>query len=185
MMILLPSSLWFLVRSHYTVCFYFLYDRCQLHCTVAVDFTASNGHPHAPRSLHYAQPGQPTQYEMAIRSVGEIIQDYDSDKLFPALGFGARLPPDGRVCSTVQCHCTGCRIWRLISGFNAVLFFVFYITIHVSCICFIIQRENNFSYQIGILLSHVVLATFWNSLYCTLLALWMELDKHEHKYLPH
>ena len=139
-MIWLPSSLWFLVRSHYTVCFYFLYDRCQLHCTVAVDFTASNGHPHDPRSLHYGQPGQPTQYEMAIRSVGEIIQDYDSDKLFPALGFGARLPPDGRVCSTVQCHCTGYRIWHLISGLNAVLFFVFYITIHVSCICLIIQR---------------------------------------------
>ena len=29
--------------------------------------------------------------------MGEIIQDYDADKLFPALGFGARLPPDGRV----------------------------------------------------------------------------------------
>ena len=85
---------------------------------------------------------QPTQYEMAIRSVGEIIQDYDSDKLFPALGFGARLPPDGRVCSTVQCNCTVYRIRLLISGLNAVLFFVFYryITIHVSCICLIFQR---------------------------------------------
>ena len=35
--------------------------------------------------------------EQAIRAVGDIIQDYDADKLFPALGFGARLPPDGRV----------------------------------------------------------------------------------------
>ena len=26
---------------------------------------------------------------------------------------------------------------------------------------------------------------FWNSLYCTLLALWMQLDKHEYKYLSH
>lgn len=26
-----------------------------------------------------------------------IIQDYDSDKQFPVLGFGARLPPDGRI----------------------------------------------------------------------------------------
>lgn len=34
---------------------------------------------------------------MALKAVGEIIQDYDSDKMFPALGFGARLPPDGRV----------------------------------------------------------------------------------------
>lgn len=28
---------------------------------------------------------------------GEIIQDYDSDKLFPALGFGARVPPSNVV----------------------------------------------------------------------------------------
>jgi len=62
-----------------------------------VDFTASNGDPRDPRSLHYASPSCPTQYEMAIRAVGNVIQDYDSDKLFPALGFGARLPPDGRV----------------------------------------------------------------------------------------
>jgi len=29
--------------------------------------------------------------------VGDIIQDYDSDKMFPALGFGARIPPQGNV----------------------------------------------------------------------------------------
>lgn len=39
----------------------------------------------------------PNQYEQALTAVGEIIQDYDSDRLFPVLGFGARLPPDGRV----------------------------------------------------------------------------------------
>ena len=37
------------------------------------------------------------QYEMAIRSVVKIIEDYDSDGLMPVLGFGARLPPDGKV----------------------------------------------------------------------------------------
>ena len=37
------------------------------------------------------------QYEIAIQSVGNIIEDYDSDKLFPVLGFGARIPPDGRL----------------------------------------------------------------------------------------
>lgn len=42
-------------------------------------------------------PYQLNAYGMALRAVGEIIQDYDSDKMFPALGFGARLPPDGRV----------------------------------------------------------------------------------------
>jgi hypothetical protein len=37
------------------------------------------------------------QYELAIQAVGQIVEEYDSDKLFPTLGFGARLPPDGRV----------------------------------------------------------------------------------------
>ncbi|XP_052780643.1 copine-8-like isoform X1 [Mya arenaria] len=61
--------------------------------TVAVDFTASNGNPIQPNSLHYINPyGQPNQYQMAIQAVGDIIQDYDTDKLFPALGFGARFP---------------------------------------------------------------------------------------------
>ncbi|KAL3219719.1 hypothetical protein MRX96_030265 [Rhipicephalus microplus] len=69
----------------------------QMHFTVAVDFTASNGDPRDPASLHFLDPARPNAYAMAIRAVGEVIQDYDSDKMFPALGFGARLPPDGRV----------------------------------------------------------------------------------------
>ena len=36
-------------------------------------------------------------YEQALSSVGEIVEDYDTDKQFPVLGFGARLPPIGRV----------------------------------------------------------------------------------------
>uniref|UniRef100_A0A803W6L5 Copine 8 n=1 Tax=Ficedula albicollis TaxID=59894 RepID=A0A803W6L5_FICAL len=58
---------------------------------------ASTGNPSQPTSLHYMNPYQLNAYGMALRAVGEIIQDYDSDKMFPALGFGARLPPDGRV----------------------------------------------------------------------------------------
>ena len=66
----------------------------QVNFTVAVDFTGSNGHPADPRSLHYLDPaGQPNQYVTAIRAVGDIIQDYDHDKQFPALGFGAKIPP--------------------------------------------------------------------------------------------
>ncbi|KAJ1521162.1 hypothetical protein ONE63_002857 [Megalurothrips usitatus] len=68
----------------------------QLHCSIAIDFTGSNGDPSTPESLHYVS-NVPNSYELAIRSVGNIIQDYDSDKQFPVLGFGARLPPDGRV----------------------------------------------------------------------------------------
>lgn len=66
--------------------------------SVAVDFTASNGHPQDPKSLHHLAAGfQDNQYTTAIRSVGSIIEDYDTDKLFPALGFGARVPPTGQV----------------------------------------------------------------------------------------
>ena len=62
-----------------------------------MDFTASNGNPQIPASLHYFNPNVENQYATAIRAVGEIIQDYDSDKQFPALGFGARIPPNFEV----------------------------------------------------------------------------------------
>lgn len=95
----------------------------ELHCSIAIDFTGtfiftdyftiiyifllssqfespffpgSNGNPLEQSSLHYIS-NMPNLYEQAIISVGGIIQDYDSDKQFPVLGFGARLPPDGRV----------------------------------------------------------------------------------------
>ncbi|XP_070574911.1 copine-8-like isoform X2 [Ptychodera flava] len=69
----------------------------QMHFTVAIDFTASNGKPDDPGSLHFLHGDQPNIYETALRSVGSVLQDYDSTKNFPALGFGARVPPDGRV----------------------------------------------------------------------------------------
>ncbi|XP_012670190.1 copine-7 [Clupea harengus] len=70
---------------------------CQIHFTVAVDFTASNGDPRNSCSLHYINPYQPNEYLKALIAVGEICQDYDSDKRFSALGFGARIPPNYEV----------------------------------------------------------------------------------------
>ncbi|XP_046386200.1 copine-8-like [Ischnura elegans] len=67
-----------------------------IHCTFAIDFTGSNGEPTSPNSLHYIS-SVPNPYEIAIHSVGNIIKDYDSNKQFPVLGFGARVPPDGNV----------------------------------------------------------------------------------------
>uniref|UniRef100_A0A8C5T3M4 Copine 5 n=1 Tax=Malurus cyaneus samueli TaxID=2593467 RepID=A0A8C5T3M4_9PASS len=55
------------------------------------------GNPSQPTSLHYLSPFQLNAYSLALRAVGDIIQDYDSDKMFPALGFGAKVPPDGHV----------------------------------------------------------------------------------------
>uniref|UniRef100_A0A8B9CCA1 Copine-4 n=1 Tax=Anser brachyrhynchus TaxID=132585 RepID=A0A8B9CCA1_9AVES len=79
-------------------------NQCKHHNTltfllfqVAIDFTASNGDPRNSCSLHYIHPYQPNEYLKALVAVGEICQDYDSDKMFPAFGFGARIPPEYKV----------------------------------------------------------------------------------------
>ncbi|CAI9737844.1 copine-3-like isoform X1 [Octopus vulgaris] len=71
----------------------YVFGGMQINFTVAIDFTGSNGDPRQPSSLHYIDPYRPNHYMQAIRAVGNICQDYDSDKLFPAFGFGARIPP--------------------------------------------------------------------------------------------
>jgi len=75
----------------------YLQGGVSMNFSVAVDFTASNGDPRGPDSLHYTGNQGENQYTTAIRSVGDIIQDYDTDKQFPALGFGAKIPPHGNV----------------------------------------------------------------------------------------
>ncbi|MBA0638173.1 hypothetical protein Godav_005174 [Gossypium davidsonii] len=63
----------------------------ELNFMVAVDFTASNGTPQNQDSLHYIDPsGRLNSYQKAIIEAGEVIQFYDSDRRFPAWGFGGR-----------------------------------------------------------------------------------------------
>ncbi|CAG7726970.1 unnamed protein product, partial [Allacma fusca] len=73
----------------------------QIHCCFAIDMTGSNGDPNDPTSLHSMGAAQlnpsGNPYEQAVCSVGEIIQDYDHTKSFPAYGFGARIPSSGIV----------------------------------------------------------------------------------------
>uniref|UniRef100_A0A0D9WFU7 C2 domain-containing protein n=1 Tax=Leersia perrieri TaxID=77586 RepID=A0A0D9WFU7_9ORYZ len=65
----------------------------ELNFMVAVDFTASNGDPRSPQSLHYIDPsGRPNSYQQAILGIGEVLQFYDNDRRFPAWGFGAKIP---------------------------------------------------------------------------------------------
>jgi len=72
---------------------------CELNLVVAIDFTASNGAPSTPQSLHYQPPDLNfdgslrtltdfNEYQQAIISIGQILQDYDSDQNFPLYGFG-------------------------------------------------------------------------------------------------
>lgn len=65
---------------------------------MAIDFTLSNGHPKDKKSLHYTDPiTLKNCYTDAITSVVSILENYDSDKLFPTYGFGGRIPDSRNV----------------------------------------------------------------------------------------
>lgn len=62
--------------------------------TVAIDFTGSNGRIISPESLHHVGGNEPNAYMRAIEAVVGVMQEYDSDKVFPTFGFGAKIPPN-------------------------------------------------------------------------------------------
>uniref|UniRef100_A0A8C8CUP0 Copine-2 n=1 Tax=Oncorhynchus tshawytscha TaxID=74940 RepID=A0A8C8CUP0_ONCTS len=103
------------VERDYTFLDYIL-GGCQIMFTVGIDFTASNGNPREPFSLHYINPLGSNEYLSAILAVGQIIQDYDTDKMFPALGFGAQLPPDWKVKSEFAVMHFPCFLWPGVEG---------------------------------------------------------------------
>jgi len=76
----------------------------QLNLSVAIDFTASNGTPTTSSSLHYLDPYKPNQYQKAIMAVGNILLNYDYDKMIPAFGFGAK-PNFPQLRSPTTDHC--------------------------------------------------------------------------------
>ena len=55
----------------------YMFFSMQINFTVAIDFTASNGNPQNPQSLHYMTVNHPSLYSRALQAVGEIVQDYD------------------------------------------------------------------------------------------------------------
>ncbi|KHN80230.1 Copine-1, partial [Toxocara canis] len=69
----------------------------QIHFSVAVDFTASNGNPLDPASLHYIHPHKSNSYMTALCSVSSVIEKYNRHGRIAAFGFGAQTPPDFRV----------------------------------------------------------------------------------------
>ncbi len=69
----------------------YIYNGLEIALLIAVDFTLSNKDPSDPSSLHYFDLYK-NQYLQAITSVGQILENYDSDKQFPILGFGAKVP---------------------------------------------------------------------------------------------
>ncbi|CAL1546463.1 unnamed protein product [Lymnaea stagnalis] len=75
----------------------YIFGGLQINLTIGVDFTASNGKPKERGSLHFIDYQHPNEYMQAINAVGSVLQDYDWDKMFPALGFGALIPPSMTV----------------------------------------------------------------------------------------
>jgi hypothetical protein len=68
----------------------YIFGGCELNLAIAIDFTLSNGDPKSPDSLH-TRNLKNNQYYQALKSVGDILQYYDTDKQFPLFGFGAKL----------------------------------------------------------------------------------------------
>merc|ERR1719474_625005 len=68
----------------------------EIQMMIAIDFTGSNGDPRDQKSLHYCGPPKyESPYMRAIRSVGRVVEPYDSDGQIAAHGFGANINPFG------------------------------------------------------------------------------------------
>ena len=80
----------------------YIKEGMQVSMMMAIDFTGSNGNPSDRRSLHYINPQMPNQYQNAILSIGNVVQEYDSDKKFPVWGYGGVPPGAGGVSHCFQ-----------------------------------------------------------------------------------
>merc|ERR1712048_65234 len=88
---------------------------CEINLCVGIDFTGSNGNPTTPGSLHYQSPdGSKNDYEKVISAVGSILNHYDTDKMYPVWGFGAKY-------GGVVRHCFQCGPTECVSGVKGVL----------------------------------------------------------------
>ena len=75
---------------------------CQMNVVLGIDFSASNGDPRQPGTLHHFYEDGTTlnDYEKAIRSIIGVLSKYDKNKKYPAYGFGAKY--DGEVRHSFQ-----------------------------------------------------------------------------------
>ncbi|CAD8099616.1 unnamed protein product [Paramecium primaurelia] len=82
----------------------FLKDGEQINLIIGVDYTAQNGNPNFPDSLHAFKTQNGNQYETAIKACAQILLNYDYDKKVAMYGFGA-VPhlPNYNVNETEQC----------------------------------------------------------------------------------
>ncbi|KAJ3433623.1 copine-8 [Anaeramoeba flamelloides] len=83
--------------------FSYLTTKLEIQLAFAVDFTASNGLPKFPNSLHYRDPPKLNQYETVIHTLGSALLPYQKNKnTIPALGFGGKINTTGK---NINCQC--------------------------------------------------------------------------------
>mmetsp|Transcript_17602 Transcript_17602/g.19108 ORF Transcript_17602/g.19108 Transcript_17602/m.19108 type:complete len:339 (-) Transcript_17602:246-1262(-) len=94
------------IEKHYSFTQY-IQGGLEIGLVVAIDFTGSNGDARLADSLHYIHPTgeRLNEYETAIISVGKILETYDTDKMYPVYGFGARLKNETGQFEAVAQHC--------------------------------------------------------------------------------
>jgi Copine/C2 domain len=68
----------------------YLRNGLKIGLSFAIDFTGSNGNPSSNNSLHHIEQGM-NAYQAAISQVGKSLLPFDTDKLIPAYGFGAKI----------------------------------------------------------------------------------------------
>lgn len=86
----------------------FIRNGTQMHFAVGIDFTASNGAYTETDSFHYLSEDRPNSYEIALRSIGEIIEQYDYSHFYPAYGktFACQIVArTGRSLKKLFIHC--------------------------------------------------------------------------------
>lgn len=94
----------------------FIAGGMEISLIVAVDFTGSNGDPVEQTSLHYIHPDAGktaegsfyNEYQRAMMAVGNVLEPYDTDKMFPMFGFGAKVrQSDGHYTACSHCFPLG------------------------------------------------------------------------------
>ncbi len=96
----------------------YLTKSLNINMCLGIDFTASNGGISTSGSLHEYNNQFENPYEKAIRCCGEIIAQYDTDKIFPCFGYGAILPGETEVS---HCFNLNFKDDPNIEGINTVL----------------------------------------------------------------
>ena len=71
--------------------FDFISSGIRLKLSIGIDFTGSNGHPLDKDTLHCIIKDEPNDYERVIKSIGNILSNYNYQQLYPVYGFGAIL----------------------------------------------------------------------------------------------